>query len=78
MNVAFIYAGNDLLSHSRVGRTLLSAAFDLGVVLDLVRIRIKSKTNVNGSGQECPLHTTETGQIECPFVTDSNQSARFE
>ena len=76
--MAFIYAGNDLLSHSRVGRTLLSAAFDLEVALDLVGIRINSKVNVKGSGQECPLHTTETGLIECPSVTDSIQRTRFE
>src|ERR1700688_24407 len=33
LNGAFLYAGNYLLSHTRVGRTRLSAAFDLGVVL---------------------------------------------
>jgi hypothetical protein len=40
-----------------VGRTLLSAAFDFGVVLDLFKVKIKSKIKTKSSGQECPLHT---------------------
>jgi len=45
-----------------VGRTLLSAAFDFGVALDLFRTvretETKTEINFNGCGQECPLHTT--------------------
>src|ERR1700681_3851337 len=45
----------------RVGRTLLSAVLILGLSLRLIWIfRINYKTNVNGSGQECPLHTNHS------------------
>ena len=41
-----------------VGRTLLSADFD--VAFDFSRLgKIKSKIKVNGSGQECPLYTSD-------------------
>ena len=86
--MAFINAGNYLLSRTRVGRALLSAAFELGVVFDFFRIKnsvkgnvnvkIKVKINVNGCGQECPLHTVKTGQIECLGVTYSMRGLRFE
>jgi hypothetical protein len=44
-----------------VKRTLLSAAFDLGVVVDLFKIKGKGKVKIKikGSGQECPLHTSK-------------------
>ena len=82
--MAFIYAGNDLLAHTRVARTLLSAAFELGVVFDFFRIKnsvkgkVNVKINVNGCGQECPLHTGKTGQIECLGVTYSMRGLLFE
>jgi hypothetical protein len=75
-------AGNYLLSRARVGRTLLSAAFDLGVVLEpfirqplKINGKVKIKTNINGSGQECPLYTL-TGLIECLSVTDIAAACR--
>ncbi len=43
-----------------------------------VKIKVKCKGKIKGSGQECPLHTTETGLIECLSVTDSIQRTRFE
>jgi hypothetical protein len=43
----------------RVERTLLSANVDLVFDLDLAfgMEQINNNTKVNGSGQECPLHT---------------------
>jgi hypothetical protein len=43
---------------SRVGRTLLSAAFDLDVdlALDFDLSPAPAKNNFKGSGQECPLY----------------------
>jgi len=50
--------------HVRVERTLLSAAFAVAFArVGKVRINIKingeiyGKIKINGSGQECPLHT---------------------
>jgi hypothetical protein len=45
------YASDRSLDLDRVGRTLLSAAFEVGVAFDFPRIR-ECK-----SGQECPLYT---------------------
>jgi hypothetical protein len=44
------YASDRSLDLDRVGRTLLSAAFEVGVAFDFPRIR-ECK-----SGQECPLY----------------------
>jgi hypothetical protein len=57
LNVAFIYAGNYLLSHTCVGRTLLSAALDLGVLLICFGPRDCQKSKVKGSGRGRPLYT---------------------
>jgi len=43
-----------------VERTLLSAAFDFDVVLN---IPIKIKINVKGSGQECPLYRGDITEV---------------
>jgi hypothetical protein len=52
-----------------VGRTLLSAAFDLGLDLDLAVAggEFEIKINVK-SGQECPPHTKEVAPPR--FVTE--------
>jgi uncharacterized protein len=39
-----------------VERTLLTAAFDLEVVIGCYTIKDKIKNKIKGSGQECPLH----------------------
>ena len=49
--MAFIYAGNRLLSPARVGRTLLSAAFELGVVLDLSRVERQDQSRNRNQNQ---------------------------
>jgi hypothetical protein len=55
-------------------RTLLSAAFDLGVGFDF---RIKVKINVKSSGQECPLHTTFITPVTfLGYSTAFNMAAR--
>jgi hypothetical protein len=47
--------GKERIPVARVERTRLSVAFDLVIDLDLETMNCKS--NVNSSGQECPLHT---------------------
>src|SRR5208282_210278 len=83
LNVAFIYAGNCLLSHTRVGRTLLSAAFELGVILapfirQPLKIKGKSKSTSTATDRSVRSTHTLTGLIECPSVTDSCRQLRFE
>ena len=61
-----------------MGRTLLSAAFDLGLELDLeldldldlavAGGEFEIEINVKGGGQECPPHTKEVAPPR--FVTE--------
>ena len=59
-----------------MGRTLLSAAFGLGVVLDL--FKSKSRTKPKAADRSVRSTHTQTGLIECTAVTDSVQHLRFE
>ena len=54
--------GRDLeISKSRVGRTLLCDAFDLGFAFLQLPDSIAFNTKIKGVGQECPTHTTLAG-----------------
>src|SRR5271166_4670206 len=77
LNVAFIYAGNYLLPHTRVGRTLLSAAFDFGVALDLFRTerdrnQHRDQLQRLRTGVSAPHNQRcyKTELIGCTYVTD--------
>jgi hypothetical protein len=51
-----------------VGRTLLSAAFDLGLDLAVAGGEFEIKINIKSGGQECPSHTEEVAPPR--FVTE--------
>jgi hypothetical protein len=91
--VAFIYAGNYLLSHTRVGRTLLSAALDLGVLLicfgsrDGQKSTARTKTKNQNQDQLQRLrtgvsalheHCGGTELIRCTDITDNFLAAAIQ